>query len=116
MDWGGSVSICALKQLQKGWASLGCVAALAPFQKSFELRHVTSSAAQDIVVHSDGSGCGGGYCAGSLTVLHIAVGRLHRVFETEDRVSAWCFIQETRVRLPDDRPVDPGFIVVEHHA
>lgn len=78
-----------------------------PFAESFELRQVTSPQRQDIVVHSRGIGCGGGYCASTFGILHVTGGRQYEVFRVEYGVNTICFEKSVRILMPD-----PGFLVV----
>lgn len=116
IDFGLRCFFCVLKQSAVGWLSLGCVGTSAPFKDSFELRRVASPTWYDLVIWGGGMGCGGGYCASSFSVFHVARGRMYEVFQVQDSVNTFCFQKESKIGLPDDEPADPGIIVVRSKA
>ena len=116
IDFGLRCFFCVLKQSAVGWLSLSCVGTSARLKTSFELRRVASPTWYELVVRGRGMGCGGGYCASSFSVFHVARSRMYEVFRVEDSVDTFCLHKESKIRLPDEQPADPGIIVVRRKA
>jgi hypothetical protein len=105
--------VCVIEQspMDQTWSQLGCTLSSEEFGHVFELRRVTRSTAQDLVLRSHSTGCGGGYCASVVRVLHVSSGRLYEVFRSDESIETLCSSERTTIRWLANHPADPRLIV-----
>jgi len=92
--------VCVLDRSNAVWFSTGCTSVVNDLSEGFALRRVTSSNYDDLVTESGGIGCGGGYCAHSTGIFHLAGGRLYEVFRENSAVTTLCYEKSVRIQFP----------------